>query len=183
MWLCSVIRSCATQDDVNKDNVCKPTVSPGINRPPHPDHLACTLCFGTTKQITRRVYFLEPWCVFDYPVRINCFVVIPECEQALPWTTPARTTSMLVKQVNKFDGKRAGDFLEWQAKLCPALSLYNRPISPSFKGYNGRGAKMPTVLLRKASEARVNRRLRRYYLIVLLLPNIFTLACLLLSSI
>ena len=31
--------------------------------------------------------------------------------------------------------------------------------------------------------ARVNRRLRRYYLIVLLLPNIFTLARLLLSSI
>ena len=38
-------------------------------------------------------------------------------------------------------------------------------------------------MLRKASEARVNRRLRRYCLIVLLLPNIFTLACLLLSSI
>ena len=36
---------------------------------------------------------------------------------------------------------------------------------------------------RKASEARVDTRLRRYYLIVLLLPNIFTLACLLLSSI
>ena len=39
------------------------------------------------------------------------------------------------------------------------------------------------LLLRKASVARVNRRLRRYYLIVLLLPNIFTLACLRLSSI
>ena len=38
-------------------------------------------------------------------------------------------------------------------------------------------------LLRKASEARVDRRLRRYYLIVLLLPNIFALACLPLSSI
>ena len=38
-------------------------------------------------------------------------------------------------------------------------------------------------MLRKASEARVNRRLRRYYLIVLLLPNIFDLACLPLSSI
>ena len=34
------------------------------------------------------------------------------------------------------------------------------------------------TMLRKASEARVNRRLRRYYLIILLLPNIFTLACL-----
>ena len=31
----------------------------------------------------------------------------------------------LVKQVNKFDGKRVGDFLEWQAKLCTALSLNN----------------------------------------------------------
>ena len=39
------------------------------------------------------------------------------------------------------------------------------------------------IMLRKASEARVDRRLRRYYLIVLLLPNIFTLACLPLSSI
>ena len=39
------------------------------------------------------------------------------------------------------------------------------------------------IMLRKASEARVNRRLRRYYLIVLLLPNIFALACLSLSSI
>ena len=35
MWLCSVVRSCATQDDVNKDHVCTPTISPGINRPPH----------------------------------------------------------------------------------------------------------------------------------------------------
>ena len=39
------------------------------------------------------------------------------------------------------------------------------------------------MMLRKASEARVNRRLRRDYLIVLLLPNIFSLACLPLSSI
>ena len=38
-------------------------------------------------------------------------------------------------------------------------------------------------MLRTTSEARVNRRLRRYYLIVLLLLNAFTLACLLLSSI
>ena len=33
-------------------------------------------------------------------------------------------------------------------------------------------------MLRKASEARVDRRLRRYYLIILLLPNIFTLSSL-----
>ena len=39
------------------------------------------------------------------------------------------------------------------------------------------------TMLRKPSEARVNRRLRRDYLIVLLLPNIFTLACLFFSSI
>ena len=39
------------------------------------------------------------------------------------------------------------------------------------------------TMLRTTSEARVNRRLRRYYLIVLLLPDTFTLACLLLSSI
>ena len=32
-------------------------------------------------------------------------------------------------------------------------------------------------VLRKASVARVNRRLRRYYLIVRLLPNVFALAC------
>ena len=38
-------------------------------------------------------------------------------------------------------------------------------------------------MLRKASVARVNRRLRRYYLIVRLLPNVFALACLSLSSI
>ena len=38
------------------------------------------------------------------------------------------------------------------------------------------------VLLRKASAARANRRLRRYYLIVRLLLNVFALACLPLSS-
>ena len=39
------------------------------------------------------------------------------------------------------------------------------------------------IMLRIASEARVDRRLRRYYLIVLLLPTVFTLACLPLSLI
>ena len=37
--------------------------------------------------------------------------------------------------------------------------------------------------VKKGSVARVNRRLRRYYLIVRLLPNVFALACLSLSSI
>ena len=35
LWLCSVVPSCATQDDVNKAYVCTPTTSPRINRPPH----------------------------------------------------------------------------------------------------------------------------------------------------
>ena len=39
----SVARSCATREDANKDNVCTPTISAGINRPPHPDHRAYTL--------------------------------------------------------------------------------------------------------------------------------------------
>ena len=39
------------------------------------------------------------------------------------------------------------------------------------------------TMLRKASVARVDRRLRRYFLIVRLLPNVFALACLSLSSI
>ena len=37
--------------------------------------------------------------------------------------------------------------------------------------------------VKKSSVARVDRRLRRYYLIVRLLPNVFALACLSLSSI
>ena len=40
----------------------------------------------------------------------------------------------IVKQVNKFDGKRAGDFLEWQSKLRTALSLYNRNIYNVLQG-------------------------------------------------
>ena len=38
-------------------------------------------------------------------------------------------------------------------------------------------------MLRKENVARVDRRLRRYYLIIRLLPNVFALACLSLSSI
>ena len=34
VWLSSVVRSCATRDASNKDNVCKPTIPTGINRPP-----------------------------------------------------------------------------------------------------------------------------------------------------
>ena len=41
----------------------------------------------------------------------------------------------------------------------------------------------PEYVLRMASVARVDRRLRRYYLIVRLLPNVFALACRSLGSI
>ena len=50
-------------------------------------------------------------------------------------------------------------------------------------GKKAKGAARIRRLLRKASAARVNRRLRRYYLIVRLLPNVFVLACLPLGSI
>ena len=53
---------------------------------------------------------------------------------------------------------------------------------PQKKGAR-RSSRQPEYVLRKASVARVNRRLRRYYLIVRLLPNVFALACLSLSSI
>ena len=36
------------------------------------------------------------------------------------------------------------------------------------------GTRRPVYVLRKASEARVDTRLRRYYLIVLLPPTVFT---------
>ena len=34
----------------------------------------------------------------------------------------------MVKQVSKFDGKNADDFLEWSSKLRVSLSLYSKPI-------------------------------------------------------
>ena len=34
----------------------------------------------------------------------------------------------VVKQVSKFDGKNADDFLEWSSKLRASLSLYSKPI-------------------------------------------------------
>ena len=37
---CSVVRSCPTSDDDNKDYVCTRPTSTRINRPPHLDHLA-----------------------------------------------------------------------------------------------------------------------------------------------
>ena len=40
----------------------------------------------------------------------------------------------MVKQVSKFDGKNAVDFLEWSSKLRVSLSLYNKPIFEIVQG-------------------------------------------------
>ena len=40
----------------------------------------------------------------------------------------------VVKQAKMFYGKRAGDYLEWQANLRTVLSLYNRPIFNVLEG-------------------------------------------------
>ena len=37
------------------------------------------------------------------------------------------TVQHVVKQVSKFDGKKANDFLEWSIKLRVSLSLYSKP--------------------------------------------------------
>lgn len=37
-------------------------------------------------------------------------------------------SQVVVNQINTFDDKRPGDFLEWHAKLLKGLSLYNRQI-------------------------------------------------------
>ena len=40
----------------------------------------------------------------------------------------------VVKQVSKFDGKNADDFLEWSSKLRISLSLYSKPIFEIVQG-------------------------------------------------
>ena len=40
----------------------------------------------------------------------------------------------VVKQVPKFDGKNADDFLEWSSKLHVSLSLYGKPILEIVQG-------------------------------------------------
>ena len=40
----------------------------------------------------------------------------------------------MVKQVSKFDGKNADDFLEWSSKLRVNLSLYSKPIFEIVQG-------------------------------------------------
>ena len=49
-----------------------------------------------------------------------------------------------VKQVNTFDDKRAEGFLEWQAKVCTTLSLYNRLFFIANE-HNGLGMKILTA--------------------------------------
>ena len=64
-----------------------------------------------------------------------------------------------------------------------SCSLWKRAVREQQKPSLVPAESMLEVMLRKASAARVDRRLRRYYLIVRLLPNVFALACLSLSSI
>ena len=41
---------------------------------------------------------------------------------------------MIVKQITKFDGRRADEFLEWNSKLCASLSVYNKTIFNVLQG-------------------------------------------------
>ena len=45
-----------------------------------------------------------------------------------------RNVQHVVKQVSKFDGKNADDFLEWSSKLRVSLSLYSKPIFEIVQG-------------------------------------------------
>ena len=73
VWLSSVARSCATRDESNKDNVCKPTITAGINRPPPsetishvtrvPNYKTCLTglkdsCLSRTRDPVRRCLFI-----------------------------------------------------------------------------------------------------------------------------
>ena len=40
----------------------------------------------------------------------------------------------VVKQISKFDGKNADDFLDWSFKLRVSLSLYSKPIFENTQG-------------------------------------------------
>ena len=40
----------------------------------------------------------------------------------------------VVKQVSKFDGKNADDFMEWASKLRASLALYSNPIFEIVQG-------------------------------------------------
>ena len=52
---------------------------------------------------------------------------------------------VIVKQITRFDGRRANEFLEWDSKLCTSLSVYTKIISNVLqKGRSGRQSSMPT---------------------------------------
>ena len=40
----------------------------------------------------------------------------------------ANNLHVVLKQISKFDGNKADDFLEWSSKLRASLSIYNRAI-------------------------------------------------------
>ena len=68
----------------------------------------------------------------------------------------------------------------WLASLVGTYGVF---VPRSVLGHSAWWLASLKSMLRKASAARVNRRLRRYYLIVRLLPNVFALACRSLGSI
>ena len=41
---------------------------------------------------------------------------------------------VIVKQMTKFDGRRADEFLEWDSKLRASLSVYNKTICSVLQG-------------------------------------------------
>ena len=51
---------------------------------------------------------------------------------------------VIVKQITKFDGRKAGAFLEWDFKLRASLGVSNKTTSTSYKGRSGRQMSMPT---------------------------------------
>ena len=41
---------------------------------------------------------------------------------------------VIVKQITKFDGRRADEVLEQCSKLCPSLSVYNKTFFNALQG-------------------------------------------------
>ena len=41
---------------------------------------------------------------------------------------------VIVKQITKFDGRRANEFLEWDSKLRASLGAYNKPLFNVLQG-------------------------------------------------
>ena len=45
---------------------------------------------------------------------------------------------VIVKQITKFDGRRVGEFLEWNSKLRASLSMYNKEVINVLQGQERR---------------------------------------------